>query len=342
MRGRRFVLLGSLLLAGACAPVPPKPDPDAAWVQPLFAPGFEAGANLHSAEHLPWLRNMGARWARLNLEWAMIQPAPGVWDFSRTDAAVAQVEAAGLKIYACLLYSPAWASSNGRSNGVPDQAAWEAYVTAVVRRYGSRIQAYGIWNEPNLDDYWVGNARDYTQKLLIPAAAIIHRDAPGVLVAGPDLAHLATGTIPVPQFYRELKAYGGAEALDVVSHHLYGHADYEAKLIGAKFLGVTYRPGLKQMLANAGLDGKELWLTETGVNAKELGEAQQAAELEAQWRFLATQPWVKKAFIYAWADDASQDSQWGLLRSDGSVKPAYEVMWRLLLPIPIPNPSQQL
>ena len=336
---RRFVLLGGLVAAGACQMLPPKPDSDAAWIQPSFAPGFEAGANLHSAPHLEWLRNMGAKWVRLNLDWEAIQPRRGVWDFSRADGAIAAANRAGLKVYACLLYSPAWASSNGCMSGVPEARAWEDYVEAVACRYGTRVKAYGIWNEPNLDDYWAGNARDYVQRLLIPASAIIHRDAPGVLVAGPDLAHLATATIPVGQFYRELKRYGGVEALDVVSHHLYGHQDFEAKLLGAKFLGVTYKAGLKQMLERAGLEKKEVWVTETGVDAKEAGEAQQAAELEAQWRVLARQGWVTKAFVYAWADDPGQDSQWGLLRPDGSVKPSYEVLWRLLLP---PIPAQSL
>lgn len=337
---RHLVLFGLLIFAGACAPALPKPQP--AWVPPLFAPDFEAGANLHSAPNLSWLRNMGAKWVRLNLDWEAIQPRPGLWDFTRADAAVALAEAAGLKVYGCLLYSPPWASSNGRGNGVPDQKAWEAYVRAVARRYGTRIQAYGIWNEPNLEEFWAGNARDYTQRLLIPASAIIRREAPGVLVAGPDLAHLATASIPVPQFYREMKEHGGFEALDVVSHHLYGREDFEAKLLGAKFLGVTYRPGLKQMLRQAGLQSKPLWITETGVNARSVGELRQAELLEAQWRVLAREPWVKKAFVYAWADDESQHSEWGLIDKKGQAKPAYETMWRLLLPMPIPGESLRL
>jgi hypothetical protein len=270
------------------------------------------------------------RWVRLNLDWEAIQPRPGVWDFSQADASIAAAEAAGLKIYACLLYSPPWASSNGKGSGVPPVAAWEAYVRAVTRRYGSRIKAYGIWNEPNLDDYWVGNARDYVQVLLLPASAIIHQEAPGALVAGPDLAHLVTATIPVPQFFAELKRYGGAEALDVISHHVYGREDFEDKLLGANFFGFKYRPGLKQMLSQAGLADKNLWLTETGVDAQRVGEGRQAQLLEEQWRLLAAQPWIKKAFVYAWADDTGQDSQWGLLDRRGNPKPAYYALGRLL------------
>jgi hypothetical protein len=289
----------------------------------IFAPGFEAGANLHSNPQLDRLCAMGATWVRLNLDWELIQPKPGVWDFRRADAAIAAAENAGMKIYACLLYSPRWASSSGKPNAVPRPEAWEAYVRTVARRYGTRVAAYGIWNEPNLDDYWTGNARDYVQVLLLPASAIIHREAQGVLVAGPDLAHLVTATIPVPQFFLELQRYGGAEALDVISHHVYGREDFEGKLSGAKFLGLTYRPGLKQMLVKAGLSHKDLWLTETGINAQDIGVQRQAQLLEAQWRLLATQKWVKKAFIYAWADDSGQDSQWGLLDRQGAPKPAY-------------------
>jgi hypothetical protein len=317
-----------LVLVGACAPARPKPN--AFGPHSIFPPGFEAGANLHSNPQLERLRAMGATWVRLNLDWEAIQPHVGVWDFSQADASIAAAEKAGLKVYACLLYSPPWASPSGKSNGVPRHDAWEAYVSAVARRYGTRVRAYGIWNEPNLDDYWAGNARDYVQVLLLPASAIIHREAPGVLVAGPDLAQVLTGTISVTQFFRELKRYGGVKALDVITHHVYGREDFEGKLLGAKFLGLTYRPGLKQVLYQAGLANKDLWLTETGVNAKDVGEERQARLLDAQWRLLAAQPWVKKAFVYAWADDAGQDSEWGLLDKQGRPKPAYHALEGLL------------
>jgi hypothetical protein len=318
---------------GACAPTGQLREK----IPPVRA--FEIGANIHMNEYerLDQLCSAGARWVRMDLLWPAIEPVRGQWDFSRADAALAQARRQGLKVYANLLYSPAWASGNGQYTGVPRQADWEDFVRMMARRYGGQVEAFGIWNEPNLDEFWAGNARDYTQVLLKPAYNIIHREAPGVKVAGPELAHLYSATIPVPKFLDEMRRDGGLEALDIFSHHVYGNADFRGKLDGFWLGALLFRPGLKQMLEAAGQGGREVWITEMGVDAAKLGEEGQAREMERQLRVLASLPWVEKAFVYEWQDnpDPAHHSGWGLCRGDGTVRPAYAALQRALLAGPL-------
>ena len=63
----------------------------------------------------------------------------------------------GLKIIARVDNQPQWASSSVQwpGSGPPDNPQdWTDFLTALATRYKGRIQAYEIWNEPNLDREW--------------------------------------------------------------------------------------------------------------------------------------------------------------------------------------------
>src|SRR5581483_9723151 len=73
--------------------------------------------------------------------------------------------------------------------------------------------------------------------------------------------------------------------------------------------------------------GKPFWLTETGWQSGAVGESTQAADysgLLGQWLAGATaHTWVQKIFFYE-LQDGGPDFSWGVVRSDGSAKPAYD------------------
>ena len=56
------------------------------------------------------------------------------------------------------------------------------------------MAAWGLWNEPNLPSYWQGSRREYIYQILIPGALAVRAADPSALVAGPDLAHLSSGS----------------------------------------------------------------------------------------------------------------------------------------------------
>jgi hypothetical protein len=76
-------------------------------------------------------------------------------------------------------------------------------------------------------------------------------------------------------------------------------------------------------LEQAGLGDKEVWITETGVDAKAWGESEQARRLKTQLEFLETQDWIQNVFIYELSSVVNEGPHWGLLRADLSSRPAF-------------------
>lgn len=311
-------------LAGACAPGRIPQTQDGHSNSRVTNP-FELGVNIHldSGAQLLKACELGVQWVRVDVNWDGVEPRAGEWDFSAPDRSILDARNLGLKVYATLAYSPPWASSTGKGTGVPDIRAWERFVDQAARHYRGMVQAYGIWNEPNLEEFWTGSAEQYVDVLLKPAFRAIRLNDPSALVAGPDLAHLYSARLGIQDFLRTLAERGGADCLDVLSHHVYGADDFPHKLFGFSFGSYLYKPGLVQMLQAAGLDHKPVWITEMGAEAGALGEKVQAELIVRQLGLLKSQHWVNKVFIYQLRDDRVEGPQWGLCRTDSSPRPAY-------------------
>jgi hypothetical protein len=319
------VFLCALSFLFACSPRQQAQKP----AGPGSKPGaLELGANIHtnSGPELEIFSKMGGAWVRMDMVWADMEPEAGKWNYATVDACVDACRGAGLKIYATLAYAPAWASSNGKTNGVPAKEAWKNFVGKIVERYGTRVAVFGIWNEPNLGEFWAGGVEEYVNIVLRPASEIIHRQAPGVLVAGPDLSHAYSARLGLQEFFKRFSALGGGAWVDVLSHHIYGDLDFSQKVSGFKRGRIIYRNGLVQMLQKTGLWGRELWITEMGMDARAKGGETQAKVITGQLNVLCAETWIRKAFIYVLKDDPNSSEQFGLLRGDLSPRPAFEAL----------------
>ncbi len=283
---------------------------------------LEIGANIHCSSNpeISMLKDMGANWVRVDMNWSSIEPEKGKWDFSTPDAVVNNAEKSNLKIYASLISTPSWVAKSPIDP--PDFLEWMIFVKKLSERYGDRIAVYGIWNEPNLEEFWSGTSEQYVEILLKPAYPIIKFNAPHSLVAAPELAHLYSARLGITDFFASIKKYGGEKSLDVVSHHIYGDTDFSSKIFGFKFIGIQYRQGLLQMLKDNGLGDKHIWITEMGSNVSNSNEEQQASNLIAQLSLLKSLPLFDKAIIYELGPESNND-QWGLLRPDGTKRPAF-------------------
>lgn len=121
--------------------------------------------------------------------WPRLETSPGVFDFTRLDALVAQAEANGAKPLLVLGQTP-WFHSTDPSSGrivatVPDLDAWRSYVTRVVTQYGDRLN-YQVWPEPNVKINWEGTPYQMAE-LVAAASQIIHGFAPRAVVVGPAM-----------------------------------------------------------------------------------------------------------------------------------------------------------
>jgi hypothetical protein len=96
-------------------------------------------------------RRLRVRTIRLNVVWRQIETAPGVYDWSRFDAAVDGERARGLRPQLTLTGpAPGWATGDG-TPGIykPDPKQFGRFVGAAVEHFRGRVARYSIWNEPN-------------------------------------------------------------------------------------------------------------------------------------------------------------------------------------------------
>jgi hypothetical protein len=118
---------------------------------------------------------LGVDSVRMFAHWGKIAPArrpagfrpadPGdphyAWWY--LDAAVDRVRAAGMAVTLTVTGpGPAWTSARpGRRQGQwkPRPAAFAAFAEAVAKRYGSRVDRYIVWNEPNISAWLSPQAR---------------------------------------------------------------------------------------------------------------------------------------------------------------------------------------
>lgn len=283
----------------------------------------------------PWMaRDAGARWNRWEVRWDAIEPIRGRYDWRATDAAVSASVSAGLQVNGILISTPEWAADPA-NHGLPSglfrpwndpRNLWARFVRDAVSRYRGQVRAWEVWNEP--DDaavFWPGTVADYYQLLKVSYQAIKSVD-PSALVLIGGLAHW-----PNPGFLDELlrlmMADGTARArgyyFDVLALHTYSRpSDVRDRVIQSR----------QKLEATVG--PKPIWVNEANVPAWDespmhdyrpypwSATVREQASYVIQAFAYAVVSGASKLFIYRW-----QDTEWpeafGLLRNDGSLRPAY-------------------
>ena len=301
------------------------------------------GVNVHAPEGTEQTVIYGAvadasiGWVRIDFSWSQSEPAKGVFDWSVSDAVVAGAVSRGLRVFATVVGTPAWATAGDPERGVPRSAAdWADFCARAAARYRDTIPVWGIWNEANRPEAFAGTRQEYIDVLLIPGADAIHAANPGALVAGPETAHTVSSNSNWYRWLQDTIVQAG-DRLDVVTHHVYdsgSDAGVTKKLNASTAFGGNpnlwdvVNPSVREVLQQTGWYGRAFWLTETGWASDQVGEANQAAYttgLLGTW-FGASAPnrWVERVFVYEIKDDGNEAvPRWGILRTDGSRKPAW-------------------
>jgi hypothetical protein len=299
----------------------------------------------------------GARLVRVDVGWASLEPAGkgrwSAWELSRLDHVVAAAARRGLRLLLTLWETPCWASSAPESlrqgcagawweRGVQRHAPADArdYADALAflaARYRGRVAAWEIWNEPNAASYLRSEApaRDY--------AALV-RASYGPAKAADPAATVVAGSLMWADFAfaDALYAHGIAGHFDAFSVHPY--SDDRSPLDPGldRWISGSFVRGVeavrRTMLARG--DDRPLWLTEFGWSTTstrggeswlsgvdEATQARYVAEALAQlrrWSFVAVGVYYE--LIDTGTDRSSTIENFGLLRHDGTPKPAYGAM----------------
>ncbi len=112
---------------------------------------------------------------RVDLDWAGLEPqscpgpCDGGLDWAKVDTVVNAANSRDIRVLVVLAYAPSWATGHTDGGWFPSSTHdtdWVDVVDAAVRHFGDRVQAYEVWNEPNLAQFGnYGNAPTRQQQI---------------------------------------------------------------------------------------------------------------------------------------------------------------------------------
>jgi hypothetical protein len=289
------------------------------------------------------MTELGAGWSRMNISWSdWTEPSKGSYSssaFSSIDRGIDLARAAGYRVMVTVEESPAWARDSDIKNHPPrDNGDLADFMAYVANRYVGRVEAYQVWNEPNVAWAWPSgpDPAEYAHMLRTVSPAIRAADPNAkVVFAGlntNDYSFLEGAYDAVPDLGRYF---------DVMATHPYtwGNAppekvmrDGNGRISKGAFAG--YRE-VHQTMVNHG-DSKPIWFTEFGwatyTGSKGVSPATQASYLTRALRCVEEDPYVEVAYWYNlrnswWENDANTWSgQLGLMSTDFTRKPAFDAL----------------
>lgn len=178
------------------------------------------------------IQDAGFRWVKQEIAWREIEGGgKGLWRWNITDRVIDQIEAHELKVIVRLGVQPKWAAPAVPfpEIGPPaDLQDFYDYVYAVAERYKGRVEAYQIWNEPNLAREWGGkppNPAEYVALLKAGYQAVKAAD-PSAIVISAGLAPTTqdnAAAMPDVHFIQEMYNAGAAAYFDALGVHAAGY-----------------------------------------------------------------------------------------------------------------------
>jgi hypothetical protein len=296
--------------------------------------------------------DLGVGWARLFLNWKDAEPADGAVNVPYMDAFardVAGYRTRGVKVLAVVTSAPQWASGSASGIAPPtDPAKYAAFVDQAMARVPG-VNAWEVWNEADENLFWENGPQPAAYAALLRAAypVIKARDPAAIVVSTGMVANDSV-------FLQQLYDNGAKGSFDAVGVHtdtaclLAPATSYYRELDGrvGRFAFTGYRE-VHDVMAQHGDGAKSIWMTEMGWNTsttaprscrdgslagtKPAGvtEAQQARYLTDAYECLEADPFVTVSMWFSLQDTPGSlhyDAHLGLLRTNGSAKPAYAAL----------------
>lgn len=302
-------------------------------------------------QELNTFQALGVGWIRFDMQWEHVQPTnSSTYNWSLIDPVVAAAAAHHIKVLAILDFTPAWAASSscvaGNSHCAPaDPNAFAAFAAAAVARYSSQgVSDWEIWNEPNNTVFWGPNSDcDAYTDLLKAAYPAIKSADPNATVITAGLSPAATDgyNMSPPDFLSCIYADGGEPYFDAVGDHPYTFPSFPSNDGGGAWNQMAQgADSLRGIMVANGDSNKKIWVTEFGVptNGPDpnwyVSEAQQSAMMTDAFTTYSGYSWAGPFFWYTYQDGgtstSTNESFFGLLRADGSEKPAYTTLQNII------------
>lgn len=314
-------------------------------VVPADGYGFSVGApmtwmsEVDADRELDAAAKTGATWLRVLIDWHLVEPMPGAFDWGYVDHWINGAQSRGLKVLGLIAYTPDWARTLDTSfSGPPvNPTVYADFATKVVQRYGDRVSDWEMWNEPNLPLFFGftdNRAQRYTE-LLKAAYPAIKATQPNSTVIAAGLSP-AVGADAPPVFVNAMYAAGAKGYFDAMAMHPYVSPG-----------GLTLDPSngwsdvevVHRIMVDKGDGAKKIWMTELGAPTSDsaadgVSQDEQARQITDVLRKAAQTGFSGPAFIFSIRDVNSadrgdkEDNFGALLTSDWQPKVAARVLAR--------------
>lgn len=207
-----------------------------------------------SDEEYSLLDELGSQWMRIDFSWSKLEKEPGVWDFEVLDRYVERASENNKKILAILDYDTPWlheGKDKSRKIDREELPFFLNYVETVVDRYGNRLGAVEIWNEPNTSRFWTGSDKSFFH-LTLETLELLDTIAPELPVAvGSVFYHPLVGA---EKYVEKIVSSGILDKADALSIHPYSFSN---RVIERRVTDV------RRILYENGYD-TPVWITEMG------------------------------------------------------------------------------
>lgn len=206
-------------------------------------------------DYVKVLQLTGITWIRDRFRWGSVNPQPGVYDFSAYDPFIDELSDAGFQILDVYHNAPSWTIDNSLSQFPSDPMHIYDFARESAIHYGSKVDVWEVWNEPNLP-----HGRNHTPDQyasLLKVAAIGYHDANvGARVSMAGYGGVV-GTYAHKLYQNEIFPY-----IDVVNFH--GYPDYKAGPITTPFPEhiVDSHRDLVELYEG---EDKDFWMSEAGL-----------------------------------------------------------------------------
>ena len=309
------------------------------------------------------ISSLGVGWIRVDVAWNSIQPvSKDAFVWGPFDRIVREARKRGIAVLPILTYTPQWARDEScRTTSKCPPANPEDFAefahTAVLRYAPQGISVWEVWNEPNLRKFWASGAdyARYTELLRFVYQAIHETDTNALVLSG-GLAPTGTGggNITAREFLEGMYEFGAKSYFDAVAFHPYsyplGPEDIDTTNAWSHMTDTEWN--LRAIMQDNGDGYKKIWITEYGAPTGGPGsiasnsthvpwsipdhvtEEYQAKLLEQAVKAQRTHAWSGPLFWYSYQDLGTNESTvenfFGIIRYDGTQKPAYGILKRLL------------
>ncbi|MGZ4737572.1 MAG: beta-galactosidase [Acidimicrobiia bacterium] len=302
-----------------------------------FAHGFELVRRETPEDveaDLDLMASSGARWLRVGISWAHVEPAPGIYDWAGTDRVVQGAITRGLSVIVDVSSAPPWDSKPGCRGGecAPnDPVPYASFLRVAVQRYLKiGVHTWEIWNEPNHTPFW-GPRPDpvaYTDLLKLASTTIHQEDSDAIVMNGglspaPD----RNGEIAPLTFLRRVYELGGGPYMGAVADHPYQYPNRPTSSESTNaFLQTT---AIHDLMVFFGDGSKQIWGTEVGAPTRgfrSVSEANQPTwvrdyyDVWNGWAFTGPLLWYTARDK---GDGNDIEDSYGLVRHNRSPKPGW-------------------